>query len=314
MHKSAMKRMEWFIDNYVEDGKSILDVGSYDVNGCFKDLLYNRDVNYVGLDIEEGPNVDLVPKDSYSWDEIPDESYDFVISANAFEHIEYPWKTIGEIYKKLKWGGCCCIIAPNYVDEHRYPVDCWRFFSDGLIALAKSTDFQIISCTVAGIPDASASEEWDSTVNDVCLIAIKTEEDIDLNKYPKFQTERRVSPTAGINRRYDFLKKYLVNEKKETILRQTLEFYGAKKVYLYGYSLIGKILYKDIKNMSNVDIVYVDQNPESVQDAAVIGNSEKIEDDNALMIVTVLDGMRRLKKELQELHNCKIIYIDELEW
>lgn len=37
----------------------------------------------------DGPNVDLVPKDIYYWEEITDESFDLVISGQVFEHIEY---------------------------------------------------------------------------------------------------------------------------------------------------------------------------------------------------------------------------------
>ncbi|MEM1725222.1 MAG: methyltransferase domain-containing protein, partial [Thermoplasmata archaeon] len=42
-----------------------------------------------------------VVKDPYNWIEIEDSSVDVVISGQAFEHIEYPWLTIKEIYRVL---------------------------------------------------------------------------------------------------------------------------------------------------------------------------------------------------------------------
>ena len=37
----------------------VLDIGSYDVNGCLKPL-FRFDAEYTGLDMREGPNVDIV--------------------------------------------------------------------------------------------------------------------------------------------------------------------------------------------------------------------------------------------------------------
>ena len=40
MHNSSLKRMEWFAKKYMKEGKerSVLDVGSYDVNGSYKNI------------------------------------------------------------------------------------------------------------------------------------------------------------------------------------------------------------------------------------------------------------------------------------
>jgi len=127
----------------------VLDVGSYDVNGNHRDQ-FDYPVEYVGLDVIPGPNVDLVVKDPYVWTEITDGSFDVVISGSTFEHIEFPWLTIREIARVLRPGGLAFIIAPSCGPMHRYPVDCYRFFPDGLVALAKWGGLQVVAVESIG--------------------------------------------------------------------------------------------------------------------------------------------------------------------
>lgn len=202
MHKSAMLRMQWFAHNYITPPPPIslnkkirvLDVGAYNVNGCYRDLFAQHpNVEYVGLDVQAGPNVDVVVNSPYNWDNVEDEAFDFVISGNAFEHIEFPWLTIKLINQKLKYGGFAAILAPNSGGEHRFPVDCYRYFADGLIALAKWGGFKVINATVAGVPSLSDTpKEWDTPWNDALIILVKSVEDIDVNKFPRLLHERRV--------------------------------------------------------------------------------------------------------------------------
>jgi len=71
-----------------------------------------------------------------------------------------------EIARILKPGGLCCIIAPSGGPEHKYPVDCWRFFPDGLRALAHYVDLEVLE---ARRPEETkgldpASDIWADTV------------------------------------------------------------------------------------------------------------------------------------------------------
>ncbi|RPH48094.1 MAG: methyltransferase domain-containing protein [Desulfobacteraceae bacterium] len=122
----------------------ILDLGSLDVNGSYRGYFESPSWTYRGIDMAAGRNVDIVLQDLYSWREIKSASADVMISGQAFEHIEFFWLTMLEIARVLKPDGLCCLIAPSGGPEHRYPVDCWRFYHDGFAALARFASLKVL--------------------------------------------------------------------------------------------------------------------------------------------------------------------------
>ncbi len=169
VHTSSFQNMKKFTERYLShqnDKKiSILDIGSQDVNGTYKALFAEKNWHYCGLDICPGPNVDIVVRDIYHWKEIRSNSFDVVISGQAFEHIEYFWLTMREIARVLKYDGLCCLIAPSSGPEHRYPVDCWRFFPDGLSALARYAHLQVIEASTCWETESHGEENvWKDSV------------------------------------------------------------------------------------------------------------------------------------------------------
>ena len=175
MHDSSMKRMEWFVKTFVDSNREIkvLDVGSYDVNGSYRELFSDDRFKYTGLDMADGPNVDIVPEATYQWKEIENDTYDITISGQALEHIEFFWITMGEIVRTTAKDGLICIIAPNGFKEHRYPVDCWRFFTDGMIALAKYYELEIIHAHTNAAPRVEDQAWFSDSEADSMLIARK---------------------------------------------------------------------------------------------------------------------------------------------
>jgi len=106
-------------------------------------------------------------KSAFSWKDVKTDSVDVLISGQAFEHIEFFWVTMIEIARVLKPGGLCCIIAPSSGFEHRYPVDCWRFYSDGFSALARFARLkalEVLSGNKKGPKDNDAEDRWRDTV------------------------------------------------------------------------------------------------------------------------------------------------------
>lgn len=135
MHQSSYDIVHDFVDDYVKCGDVVLEIGSCDVNGSHRGL-FNH-CKYIGLDIEDGPNVDVVVNNPHHWIEIDKSSIDVVICASVIEHTEYPWKVFQEIQRVLKPNGCFCIIAPAIWEEHRFPIDCYRFYPDGMKVLCE---------------------------------------------------------------------------------------------------------------------------------------------------------------------------------
>lgn len=161
MHPSSYSKMEYFKNTYLNPNKElkILDIGSFDKSGNYNYglLMQEEKWTYHGLDLNEGNNVDIVVKDPYNWREIEDETYDVIISGQAFEHIEYFWLTLDEIKRVLKKDGIICIIAPSSGPVHKNPYDCYRFNENGMRSLAKYVDFRVIE---AGTNMDGSSKPW----------------------------------------------------------------------------------------------------------------------------------------------------------
>ena len=130
MHEQSLRLMTQFART-VPAGAKVLDVGSRDVNGTFRDLFPNHD--YLGIDIEPGPNVDIVVEPfNYPFEA---NTFDVIVSGSCLEHVTKPWKWIREVSRILKLGGRLCVIVPYQHAYHEHPVDCWRVFPEGMRAL-----------------------------------------------------------------------------------------------------------------------------------------------------------------------------------
>jgi SAM-dependent methyltransferase len=82
-------------------GKKILEIGSYDVSGSVRSYFPGSD--YTGLDLAEGPGVDIVCGGS-DFDD-PSEKYDLTISCECFEHNPFWFETFLNMHRLTKKGG-----------------------------------------------------------------------------------------------------------------------------------------------------------------------------------------------------------------
>lgn len=143
MHAESLTNMQRFHDTYVaphlplsKSKLTLVDIGSMNENGTYRDIFPESAFAYVGVDLAAGDGVDVVADDPYAYP-LPDNHADIVISGQMMEHCEFFWLAFDEMMRIAKPGGLIVSIVPSCGPIHRYPVDCYRFLPDSMAALAK---------------------------------------------------------------------------------------------------------------------------------------------------------------------------------
>lgn len=144
-----MMLMTNFKNKFAEElkGKKILDVGSQDINGSYRQMFLDLGCEYVGVDIVGGNGVDMI----VPFNKLPFEDgyFDCVISGQTLEHAEMPWELSREMGRVLKSGGLSCWIAPWRFHVHRdalCPYDRWRILDDGMKILMGLAGLEVLDC------------------------------------------------------------------------------------------------------------------------------------------------------------------------
>ena len=203
MHKTSIKHVKLFIDNYINKKSKILEVGSQSVNNISLREIFDPTHEYTGIDMVEGNNVDIVQEDPYK---IPfnDETFDVVVSTSAFEHTEFFWLVFNEILRVLKPNGLFYLNAPSNGRYHKYPVDCYRFYPDSGKALSKWGVYSGYQKIV--MLESFIGERDKGLWNDFCCVFLKNEYFV--NEYPK----RIINQTKKFNYGVCYGKKLVVND------------------------------------------------------------------------------------------------------
>jgi SAM-dependent methyltransferase len=191
MHQSSLRHVEDLLTRYSIRTGTVVDIGSMDVGGTYRDLF--PECRYIGMDMKAGPGVDVVAREHYRYP-VSSGSADLVISGQTFEHIDFFWLAWLEMSRIAKPDGLIFLLAPSRGPEHRYPVDCWRFYPDGFRALAKW----------AGVKLVEVSTDW--------------EQDPDPDSAPW-------GDTVGVFRRY---RETAVGRARRYLLRQSMHLFGPR--------------------------------------------------------------------------------------
>jgi SAM-dependent methyltransferase len=151
---------------------SLLEIGSRNVTGAVRRDVFQSNVDYTGLDIHAGENVDVVADVHELSSHLPQDHYDAVFTISVFEHLAMPWQALVEINRVMKPGGLLFIATHPVIPPHELPWDFWRYSRETFkVLLNKRTGFEILE-SVEGTPARILSMSRDRTTSKVHLIPV----------------------------------------------------------------------------------------------------------------------------------------------
>lgn len=138
-----------FVRKYVELFKGpFLEVGSKDY-GSTQNLrvLFTDKDEYIGIDMEDGPGVDVVLDLTEDFGQIDlrlcGQRFGTIFCLSVLEHCEQPFKMAENLTLLLEPKGQICISAPFSWKIHGYPNDYWRFTPEGIKKLFPRIKFDM---------------------------------------------------------------------------------------------------------------------------------------------------------------------------
>jgi hypothetical protein len=131
-----------------------IELGSRRVNPDYHSFREFFTGSYLGVDQEEGLNVDYVSKIGelpiYDWAE----QYSTVVCTEVLEHDLEFWRTISIAQELLRQGGYLLITTCGFgFPRHDFPVDYYRFSEEALRALLERFWFTVLTSTEMRRPD-----------------------------------------------------------------------------------------------------------------------------------------------------------------
>lgn len=126
-----------------------LELGSRARSGLVHNAFVPADWTYVGMDIVEGTNVDLVGDAHELSALVPHNHFDAVMAMSVVEHLLMPWKVVLELNRVMKVGGIGLFTTHQAWPLHDAPWDFWRFSKESWTALFNGvTGFEIVRAEV----------------------------------------------------------------------------------------------------------------------------------------------------------------------
>jgi SAM-dependent methyltransferase len=141
-----------FVEQVVADlglaSMDVLEVGSLNVNGSVRRFFSGG--TYVGVDMREGPDVDVVLN---AHDLVRHFAYEkkfaVVVSTEMLEHDDAPWISVAQMREVAAIGGFLILTARGYDERgcfplHSYPDDLWRFSVQGVRVMLERAGWNVV--------------------------------------------------------------------------------------------------------------------------------------------------------------------------
>lgn len=145
----------------------VLELGSRARLGTVNNEWLSESSSYVGFDIVDGPNVDVLGDLHELSSYFPPESFDAAFSYAVFEHVAMPWKAVAELSVVLRTGALVLIAAPQTWPVHEVPWDYWRYSETAWDTLFnEATGFELLE-TAVGEPAEIVPNFFNDAIGDI---------------------------------------------------------------------------------------------------------------------------------------------------
>lgn len=128
-------------------GKSVIEVGSYNVNGSVRPIVeVLKPAIYLGVDIQPGPGVDYICDVNNLVAHFGVNRFDLVISTELLEHVQNWRHAISNLKQITKPGGLIFITTRSLgFPYHGYPHDFWRYELSDIQNIFSDFSFEVLS-------------------------------------------------------------------------------------------------------------------------------------------------------------------------
>lgn len=145
MHDSCYQWVGAVVDAHDLADRTTVELGSMNVNGTVRDHFTG---SYLGVDMAEGPGVDLV-SDAETMEGVPQNQWDNVVSTEMLEHVARPWLVMRRMALLGRPGSHFILTARGYDERgawepHAYPFDYWRFSELSMRTLAEEGRLDVV--------------------------------------------------------------------------------------------------------------------------------------------------------------------------
>lgn len=134
MHLNSRLLFIKHVKPLLKSGMKVLEIGPNDFPSTYERVAETKVSVWHTLDICNDDRLTYPRSAEYSFN-IPDETYDIVLSGNVIEHVRKPWLWLRELARVTANDGLVVTICPINWPYHKVPVDCWRIYPEGMCAL-----------------------------------------------------------------------------------------------------------------------------------------------------------------------------------
>ena len=135
--------------NEHQDELKVVEIGSRARSGNNSRSRIDSRHSYVGTDLMEGENVDVVADVHQLSSHLEQGSVDALFGLSVVEHVAMPWKMAIELNRVLKIGGRAMFMTHHTWPLHDYPFDFWRYSEESWYAIFNQhTGFRVVDAAL----------------------------------------------------------------------------------------------------------------------------------------------------------------------